>query len=491
MEFTVVDEPIFITKSSILGLKSITAKLKIDGTITSLNQNYLNSISKLFLNKLLETDIIDDDNKLYAKFLVETEDQKFVPDYKKVNLCIKTVKKNLESIFPDSFKGDNATFKINKIISHSNYMVVFMITAIKTQSKPINFILKASMKNDNEMKEHWDSEINIAKHLKGCDYVMDYVDSKSIDDNHYIIYKFFSETTLNMKMIKMSDEEKRDYFKLILPNLIDGMKEFINRGVIHRDIKPDNIICDDSGKIQFIDYDLSCLIGNKNIYDTLENTNVTHGTLSYIDPVFARLSRSPTVDECIQNDYWALGVTLYDLTGLKHNELMIGFHNNDLSTNAYPFKLEAMEEKLKFFFGEYDISSLLTFGKRELSLTAKQSKEKWRFSRNNRHWLYKPTEGDINKMLFFTNDIDDFDSNKKINIIIEHDSIGNTFLIIYNGTSVVEFDCSETGIRFNKTFIHDLMDIRNKLEREKNCIKDNLSDNIEINLSFTERFKSN
>ncbi len=85
-----------------------------------------------------------------------------------------------------------------------------------------------------------------------------------------------------------------------------GLKAAHDEKIIHRDIKPGNIIITDKGGVKIVDFGLAKLAG----VDLTKSTS-SMGTIAYMSPEQIRGQR---IDQ--RCDIWALGIVFYEmLTG--------------------------------------------------------------------------------------------------------------------------------------------------------------------------------
>ena len=84
----------------------------------------------------------------------------------------------------------------------------------------------------------------------------------------------------------------------------EGLREAHNSGIVHRDVKPGNILVDKNGRPKILDFGLALIKG----VDKLTKTGSTLGTLSYMSP---EQTRGEEVDH--SSDIFSFGSVLYEM----------------------------------------------------------------------------------------------------------------------------------------------------------------------------------
>ncbi len=107
------------------------------------------------------------------------------------------------------------------------------------------------------------------------------------------------------------DERRRDQPEIleVFLQLCAAMQHAHERGVVHRDLKPHNVLVDHDGRVRIIDFGIARALGVQGD-DALTRTGELLGTLRYMSPEQVR-GDSLAVDT--RTDVHALGVILFEL----------------------------------------------------------------------------------------------------------------------------------------------------------------------------------
>lgn len=152
-------------------------------------------------------------------------------------------------------------------------------------------------------------EYTILKKLKSS-HVIETLGLERIDNRWMLIEEFIEGESLQ-SLIKRKDLDLKTFLKIAI-GLAEGLGEIHNQYVIHKDIKPQNILINESlSTIKFIDFGISTILSRE--IQEVFNPELLEGSLSYISPEQTGRMNKP-LD--YRTDIYSLGITLYEmLTG--------------------------------------------------------------------------------------------------------------------------------------------------------------------------------
>ena len=136
--------------------------------------------------------------------------------------------------------------------------------------------------------------------------VVEIYDVGDYKGHHYIVMEYVPGKTLK-KVIKDRGALLKEEAIDIAKQITSGTAAAHRRGIIHRDIKPQNVIVKSDGSIKILDFGIALAKGSMQ----LTQANNVMGSVHYLAPELAR--GEPAT---IQSDIYALGIVLYEmLTG--------------------------------------------------------------------------------------------------------------------------------------------------------------------------------
>jgi serine/threonine-protein kinase len=165
-------------------------------------------------------------------------------------------------------------------------------------------ILKSELAENAEFRRRFRDESLAVAQLSHANIVSVYDVSRG-DDLDYIVMELIDGITLKQYMERRGNMDWREALHFII-QIMRGLSHAHSRGIIHRDIKPQNIMVLRDGSVKVADFGIACLA---NAGQTL--TQEALGSVHYISPEQARGDRTDA-----RSDIYSAGVVLYEmLTG--------------------------------------------------------------------------------------------------------------------------------------------------------------------------------
>ena len=165
-------------------------------------------------------------------------------------------------------------------------------------------ILKSDLAQNEEFRRWFNAESQAVAQLSHPNIVSVYDVSRG-GDMEYIVMELIDGITLKQYMEKRGQLNWRESLHFIT-QIMRGLSHAHSRGIIHRDIKPQNIMVLRDGSVKVADFGIACLADSA---QTL--TQEALGSVHYISPEQARGDRPDA-----RSDIYSSGVVLYEmLTG--------------------------------------------------------------------------------------------------------------------------------------------------------------------------------
>lgn len=198
-------------------------------------------------------------------------------------------------------------FILGRIIQNSPYTLAVEAYQENLKRKVFIKLLKPQNKDHNTWLDRFTREAQICAKLKNP-HIVDVYTIDTVDNYTYMAMEFVEGLSLKEFLTYRSVLSSELSFEIIR-QVLQALSSAHQAGVIHRDVKPGNILIDISGEVKLTDFGLAYLGEEPSL---TQQGNIL-GTPAYMAPEQVLGERLTPA-----TDFFALGTTLYEmLTGIK------------------------------------------------------------------------------------------------------------------------------------------------------------------------------
>lgn len=199
----------------------------------------------------------------------------------------------------------NDRYEIEKLIGEGGMANVYLARDTILDRKVAVKVLRGDLAGDEKFVRRFQREALSASSLSHPNIVEIY-DVGEDEGNFYIVMEFIEGKTLKQLIKKrgvLSLPETMD----IMLQLLDALASAHDSYIIHRDIKPQNIMIKESGLVKITDFGIAMALNSAQ----LTQTNSVMGSVHYLPPEQASGKGST-----IRSDIYSLGILMFEmLTG--------------------------------------------------------------------------------------------------------------------------------------------------------------------------------
>ncbi|MEG0438114.1 MAG: Stk1 family PASTA domain-containing Ser/Thr kinase [Solibacillus sp.] len=199
-------------------------------------------------------------------------------------------------------KHISSRYKILQLIGGGGMSNVYLAHDIILNRDVAIKILRYDFSNEEELHRRFQREALSATSLTHPNIVSIY-DVGEDGDMHYIVMEYIKGKTLKQYIQEFSPLSPARSVH-IMKQLTSAMSQAHENGIIHRDIKPQNILMDEEGNVKITDFGIATSLGAT----SYTQTNSVIGTVHYLSPEQARGGIAS-----MKSDIYALGIVLYEL----------------------------------------------------------------------------------------------------------------------------------------------------------------------------------
>jgi tetratricopeptide (TPR) repeat protein/predicted Ser/Thr protein kinase len=223
-------------------------------------------------------------------------------------------------------------YQIIEVLGKGGMGEVYRALDTKLNEEVALKLIKPEIASDRKILERFSQELRIARKIvhKNVGRVYELMEDARA---HFITMEFISGQDL-MGLIRQSGQLAPGTAVSIAKQVCEGLSEAHRLGVVHRDLKPGNIMIDREGQARIMDFGIARSLKGKGI----TGEGVVIGTPEYMSP---EQVEGKEADQ--RSDIYSLGIILYEMvTGRAP------FEGDTPFSVAYKHRHEAPEEPRKF-----------------------------------------------------------------------------------------------------------------------------------------------
>ena len=196
----------------------------------------------------------------------------------------------------------NDRYEIIKTIGEGGMANVYLANDTILDRKVAIKVLRGDLSNDEKFIRRFKREALSVSNLSHPNIVEVY-DVCEEDGNYYIVMEYIEGKTLKQLLQKRGALTLNEVID-IMTQLTDGLAHAHEAYIIHRDIKPKNIMIEDNGLVKITDFGIAMALNSTQ----LTQTNSVMGSVHYLPPEQANGKGST-----VKSDIYSLGILMYEL----------------------------------------------------------------------------------------------------------------------------------------------------------------------------------
>jgi len=196
----------------------------------------------------------------------------------------------------------NDRYEIVKSIGEGGMANVYLANDKILDRKVAVKVLRGDLSSDDKFIRRFQREALSVSNLSHPNIVEVY-DVGEEEGNHYIVMEYIDGKTLK-QLLKKRESLTLTEVVDIMTQLTDGISHAHDSYIIHRDIKPQNIMIENNGMIKITDFGIAMALNATQ----LTQTNSVMGSVHYLPP-----EQASGKGATIKSDIYSLGILMYEL----------------------------------------------------------------------------------------------------------------------------------------------------------------------------------
>jgi serine/threonine protein kinase len=166
-------------------------------------------------------------------------------------------------------------------------------------------VLKPELASNPEIRSRFKNEASVMAHLQhqGIVALYDYVES---DEGLFLVMEYVEGMELTQLLRGLNEPLPIQRAENLMRQVLEAFQYAHKNGIVHRDVKPSNILIGEDDQVKILDFGIAKLVGDAQF--NLTKTGVQVGTVYYMSP---EQVKAKDLDQ--RSDIYSLGVTFYEL----------------------------------------------------------------------------------------------------------------------------------------------------------------------------------
>jgi serine/threonine protein kinase len=221
-------------------------------------------------------------------------------------------------------------YKILYILGEGGMGTVYLAEHITIQRKVAVKVLHSQLTKNESLRQRFQNEAVLMAKLQHPN-IVGLIDFFEQEGNLFLIMEYVEGIGLDDFIKNLNTPVSIERGKNIMLQILNGFAYAHSNGIIHRDVKPSNILITKNDEVKILDFGIAKLLDD--VQNKLTKTGTQIGTAYYMSP---EQVKAQELDQ--RTDIYSLGITFY--------ELLSGFCPYANSQSEYDVYRRIVEEPL-------------------------------------------------------------------------------------------------------------------------------------------------